>query len=91
VLGGPLQQRAAQPLQLLRIQLRRASWRHGAQRIDAAFIEPGLPGVHGLARHPNRRCCLCGRLACQQQSTSSHPFACCLVHLLSHATNLQSR
>lgn len=38
--GGPLQQRAAQAFELLRIQLGRASRRHGTQSVDAALIEP---------------------------------------------------
>jgi hypothetical protein len=88
--GGPLQQRAAQAFELLRIQLGRASRRHVAQGVDAAFIEPSLPRVHGLACHANHCCGLCRRLACQQQSPGAYPFAGCLVHLLSHTTGLQS-
>ena len=85
-----LQQRAAQRRKLPGIELRRTARGHRAQRLDAAFIEPGLPGVRGLARHTHRFGCLGGRLARQHQAPSADSLACGFVHFC-HAPILRSK
>jgi hypothetical protein len=85
-----LKQRAAQRRELPGIELRRPASDHRAQCVDAAFIEPRLPGVRGLSRHTDRPGDLGGRLACQHQAPRSHSFACGFVHF-GHAPILRSK
>jgi hypothetical protein len=48
---GALEQGLAQRIELLGVEPRRAARGHRAQRVNAAFIEPGLPRVRGLPGH----------------------------------------
>jgi hypothetical protein len=64
MLGGFVQKRPSQRLQLRLIQAcRTASRGHGAQRVDATFIEHRLPRVRRLPSHADRMRRLCRRLA----------------------------
>jgi hypothetical protein len=75
-----LQQCRAQAFELAGIQLCGSAGGHGAQRIDAAFIESRLPRVRRLPRNAH---CLCrfGRCpARQHHSPSAHSLACGFVH-----------
>jgi hypothetical protein len=85
----PLQQRGAQTLTLPRVQLPWAADGHASQRIDAAFIEPGLRGVCRLSSDTNRMCRLRRRLARQHQPPGANPLACRFV-LPGHEPSLRS-
>jgi hypothetical protein len=87
---GALEQGAAQRGELPGIELCRSARGHRAQCVDAAFIEPGLPCVCGLARHAHRLGSFRRALARQHQASRAHPLACCFVHL-GHAPILRSK
>jgi hypothetical protein len=90
VLARALQQCQAQSLQLPGIEPRGPPRRHRTQCVDAAFGQPGLPGVDGLAGHSYGQSRLRGRPALQQKPTRPNTLAGRFVHLLDHVPHLRS-
>jgi len=83
VLGRLLQNGSAQAFQLGLVQSgRTASRRHRAQRINSAFIERGLPRVHGLPGHAHFECDFGRRFPFGQQSPCTQSLLCRLVRSL---------
>lgn len=80
VLGRLLQNGSAQTFQLGLVQSGRTALRwHATQRFDPAFIEQGLPRVHGLPGHPHFECDFGRLFPLEQQSRCTQSFLCRLI------------